>query len=124
MKNVYESILAIIDNGVNSVTTEELEAVRAFASDWADKTAENAKKKAENAQFYAAAKTIVLRVLKNAASPMSIADITRAVMAAEDCPNDVKAARIQYGILHYWTDEIAVIKNGKNPNTYTLKGKA
>ena len=124
MKNVYESILAIIDNGVNSVTAEELEAVRAFASDWADKTAENAKKKAENAQFYAAAKVIVMRVLKNAASPLTIADITKAVMAAEDCPSGVKPPRIQYGILHYWTDEIAVIKNGKNPNTYTLKEKA
>ena len=124
MKNVYESILAIIDNGVNSVTAEELEAVRTFASDWTDKMAENAKKKAENAQFYAAAKTIVMRILKNAASPMTIADITKAVMTAEDCPNGVKSARIQYGILNYWTDEIAVIKNGKNPNTYTLKEKA
>ena len=124
MKNVYESILAIIDNGVNSVTAEELEAVRAFATDWADKTAENVKKKAENAQFYAAAKVVVVRVLKNAASPLTIADITKAVMAAEDCPSGVKPPRIQYGILHYWTDEIAVIKNGKNPNTYTLKEKA
>ena len=124
MKNVYEAILAIIDNGVNSVTAEELEAVRAFATDWADKTAENAQKKAENAQFYAAAKAIVMRILKNSASPMTIADIAKAVMAAEDCPSGVKPARIQYGILHYWTDEIAVIKNGKNPNTYTLKEKA
>lgn len=124
MKNVYESILAIIDNGTQSVTAEELEAVRAFASDWADKTAENAKKKAENAQFYAAAKVIVMRILENAVSPLTVAEITKAIMAAEDCPNGVKPARIQYGILNYWTDEIAVIKNGKNPNTYTLKGKA
>lgn len=114
MKNVYESILAILNN--ETTTAEEFESVRTFATN-------QLKEKAEKRAFYDELKPIVLRVLSQCEEPITCAALDGYVQAEQDCPQGTSRSRIQYGILHYWQEDIETIKNGRNANTYRIAVK-
>lgn len=120
MKNVYEAILAILDSGMKAVTAEEIQGVRDFAEKGKERQDANEQAKAETAKFYNDLEAVVIRVLGANDEPMTMAQLVPLVTADSACPPDTTRARIQYGISHKW-NTVESIRNGRNPNTYTLK---
>ena len=66
---------------------------------------------------YEQAKPIVLSAIANA--PLTAKEIFAA--CEDNLPDGFTANKVQYGLLHYWTDEVAKIDNGKAPFTYQVK---
>ena len=66
---------------------------------------------------YEQAKPIVLSAIADA--PLTVKDIF--AVCEDELPNDFTASKIQYGLLHYWNDEVVKIDNGKGPFTYQVK---
>lgn len=71
--------------------------------------------KAQRAKTYDLIKSRVFEILGLASEPMTVSEIF------EKCkPCGYTSGQIQYGLTHYWTDEIEITR-GK-VNTYSLKG--
>ena len=66
---------------------------------------------------YEQAKPIVLSTIANA--PLTVKDIF--AVCEDELPDGFTASKIQYGLLHYWNDEVVKIDNGKAPFTYQVK---
>lgn len=71
----------------------------------------------EKINEYELAKPFVFSAIADA--PLTAKEI---FCACEDnLPEGFTANKIQYGLLHYWVDEIIKIDNGRNPYTYRIK---
>ena len=66
---------------------------------------------------YEQAKPIVFSVIAD--TPMTVKDIFTA--CEDELPEGFSSHKIQYALLHYWTDEVVKIDNGKAPFTYQVK---
>ena len=66
---------------------------------------------------YERAKPIVLSAITGVA--LTVKDIF--TTCENDLPEGFTASKIQYALLHYWTDEVVKIDNGKGPFTYQVK---
>lgn len=107
-KNTVEMMYAYL-NG----QTVDMDALRA------DVNAEYEKLTAVSAaktEMYNAAREVVLAALTE---PLTAKEVYERVAA--DLPEGMTAHKVQYGLLHYWTDDVDKVDNGKNPNTYVRK---
>ena len=76
-----------------------------------------------------AAKTSAKMDAYERAKPIVLSAITGVALTVKDifttCENDLPegftTSKIQYGLLHYWNDEVDKIDNGKGPFTYQVK---
>ena len=66
---------------------------------------------------YEQAKPIVLSAITGVA--LTVKDIF--TTCENDLPEGFTANKVQYGLLHYWADEVVKIDNGKAPFTYQVK---
>ena len=66
---------------------------------------------------YEQAKPIVFAAITDTA--LTVKDIFTACEG--ELPEGFTSHKIQYGLLHYWNDEVNKIDNGKNPFTYQVK---
>ena len=66
---------------------------------------------------YEQAKPIVFSAITDTA--LTVKDIFTA--CEDELPDGFTASKIQYGLLHYWADEVVKIDNGKAPFTYQVK---
>ena len=66
---------------------------------------------------YDQAKPIVFAAIANA--PLTVKEIFAA--CENSLPVGFTTNKIQYGLLHYWNDEVVKIDNGKAPFTYQVK---
>ena len=78
-----------------------------------------AKKANVNRNAYNNAKIAVLSVINDV--PKTDKEIYESVKAI--LPLNFSQSKVRYGLLHFWTDEVTVIDNGRNPNTYVKKVK-
>ena len=65
---------------------------------------------------YTVARPVVLAALSE---PMTVKDVFEKVQS--DLPEGFTAARVQYGLLNYWADEVVKQDCGKNANLYVRK---
>lgn len=66
---------------------------------------------------YEQAKPIVISAITGVA--LTVKDIF--TTCENDLPKDFTTSKVQYGLLHYWADEVVKIDNGKAPFTYQAK---
>lgn len=66
---------------------------------------------------YEQAKPIVFAAIADTA--LTVKDIFAA--CEDELPEGFTSHKIQYGLLHYWNDEVVKIDNGKAPFTYQVK---
>ena len=66
---------------------------------------------------YEQAKPFIFAAIADA--PLTVKDIFAA--CEDNLPDGFTANKIQYGLLHYWNDEVVKIDNGKSPFTYQVK---
>lgn len=76
--------------------------------------------KAEKSALYELAKETVLEVLRTASGPATVAEIFEACQA--QLPADFSKSKVQYGLTHYWMEEVEKIE-GK-VNSYRIKERA
>lgn len=74
-----------------------------------------AEKAAANRALYDAAKDVVLANLSE--TPVTVAELYEQVK--DELPNGFSRSKVQYGMLHYWNDE--VVKYDSSPATYACK---
>ena len=75
-----------------------------------------AEEKARKSALYAQAKDIVLDVIRIANNPVTASEIFD---NCDTLPEGFTKAQVQYGLTHYWVDD--VVKHEGKVNTYTLK---
>ena len=106
MRNSSIRTLYAFFHGEN-VNLDEVKAdVEAFMKD-------DIAKRAATTQRYNVLKERVMNVLTE--TPITMREL------APKVGSDVSDAQIQYGIRNFWTDEVGVIDNGRNPKTYYRK---
>ena len=77
----------------------------------------NDRVKAEKTALYEQAKEAVLEVLRTASGPATVAEIFEA--CESQLPDGFSKSKVQYGLTHYWTEEVEKIE-GK-VNSYRMK---
>jgi len=77
----------------------------------------NDRVKAEKAALYDQAKEVILEVLRTASGPATVAEIFEA--CESQLPAGFSKSKVQYGLTHYWTEEVEKIE-GKI-NSYRMK---
>ena len=77
----------------------------------------NDRAKAEKSALYEQAKEPVLEVIRTASGPATVAEIFEACQA--QLPAGFSKAKVQYGLTHYWKEEVEKIE-GK-VNSYRIK---
>jgi len=108
-KSTYEAIYAAL----SSVEFESKETIMAEVYKEIHKGEEA---KAAKAALYEMAKPIVLEGLRVAGAPVTVAELYDEVKG--ELPEGFTKAQVQYGITHYWTDE--VVKHEGKTMSYTL----
>ena len=97
-----------------------------IAANFSDKTAMTELEKelhrgeaerAAKAALYESAKNVVLEGLRIAKVKVSVAELYEEIK--DELPRGFSKAQVQYGLSHYWTDE--VVKTEGKVNTYQLK---
>lgn len=109
-KSTMEALYAVLNTG--AAVTDELR--NEFNAEY-ERTA--AKSRA-NAAMYDEAHD----ALMNAAEwdkPMTAAELAETF--ADVLPDGFTKSKVQYALLHYWTDEVEKHENGKNAYTYSRK---
>ncbi len=76
-----------------------------------------AEEKARKASLYEQAKPIVMGVLESTSSPVPVSEIFDSCVGL---PEGFSKAQVQYGLTHYWADEVTKVE-GK-VNSYILRG--
>lgn len=109
-KSTYETIYVAL----SSVEFESKETVMAELYKEIHKGEEA---KAAKAAQYEAVKSIVLGSLRIAGAPVTIAELYEEIKG--ELPEGFTKAQVQYGITHYWTDEIT--KHEGKTMSYSLK---
>ena len=108
------TIVALYNYFVNSDDTVDLStAVEDIRAEY-ERTAAKAQ---ATANAYDTAKPIVLGVITD--NPMTVKDIYAA--CEDSLPEGFTSHKIQYGLIHYWVDDVVKHDNGKNPFTYSAK---
>ena len=74
--------------------------------------------KAQKMALYESAKPVVLATLASATAPITVAELFDS--CSVDLPEGFTKNQVQYGLTHYWTDEVA--KTEGKVNSYSLKG--
>lgn len=108
-----KNTLEAIRNYLNGDETADLSALREEVN--AEWERLNAKATA-NRNAYDEAKEVAFEVMGE--TPMTAKEI---FAATKEWPQGFTAAKIQYGLLHYWNDEVVKHDNGKNAFTYSVK---
>ena len=72
-----------------------------------------------NRNAYNNARIVVLSVVDDV--PKTDKEIFEKVKTS--LPSGFSQSKVRYGLLHFWTDDVTVIDNGRNPNTYVRKVK-
>lgn len=110
-KNILESLHSYL----NGDTTVDITEARDYINAEFEKQANVSQAKAD---AYAAAKPIVLSAIKDEAHTAK--EIFEAV--SDSLPEGFTAAKVQYGLLHYWMADVTKIPGeGKAPNTYKAR---
>ena len=108
-KSSYEAIYAAL-TAINYDNAEVMEDLRKEIN-------RSAEAKARKANEYEQAKEIVLEALRMATKPLTVAEIF------ENCENDLPEGftknKVNYGLTHYWTDE--VVKTEGKVNSYSMR---
>ena len=112
-----KEIMNTIYNALNTVDFENKPAVMEALEKELHK---NDRIKAEKAALYEQAKKPVFEVLHAAFNPATVAEIFEACKA--QLPEGFTKNKIQYGLSHYWTEEVEKIE-GK-VNSYRIKERA
>ena len=73
--------------------------------------------KAAKVALYDAAKVVVLEALRVANVPVTVAELYEE--CKDELPRGFTKSQVQYGITHYWTEE--VVKTEGKVNTYSLR---
>ena len=107
------TITALYNYFVNSDDTVDLSAV---VEDIRAEYERTAAKSQAKASAYDEAKPIVFGVMTE---PMTVKEIF--AKCEDELPDGFTASKVQYGLLHYWNDEVVKIDNGKGPFTYQVK---
>lgn len=108
------TITALYNYFVKNDDTIDLSAV---VEDIRNEYEKSAAKASAKMDAYEQAKPIVLSAI--AGTPLTVKDI---FTTCEDVlPDGFTASKVQYGLLHYWNDEVVKIDNGKAPFTYQVK---
>ena len=108
------TITALYNYFVKNDSTIDLSAVVEDIRAEYEKSAAKANAKMD---AYEQAKPIVLSAIANTA--LTVKDIF--AVCEGNLPDGFTASKVQYGLLHYWTDEVVKIDNGKAPFTYQAK---
>ena len=108
------TITALYNYFVKNDDTIDLSAV---VEDIRSEYEKSAAKASAKMDAYEQAKPIVLAAIADTA--LTVKDIFAA--CEDELPDGFTASKIQYGLLHYWADEIDKIENGKGPFTYKVK---
>lgn len=111
-----KSTLESIRNYLNGDTSVDLDTLREEVNDEYNRLTAKAR---ANADMYATAATFVLPVLSTEVG-MTAKEIHAACSA--DLPEEFSVNKVQYLLLHQLADRVVKHDNGKNANTYTLKG--
>ena len=109
-KSTYEAIYT-------ALSSVEFEAKETVMAELYKEIHKGEEAKAAKVALYDMAKPIVLKGLRVAGVPVTIAELYEEVKG--DLPEGFTKAQVQYGISHYWTEEIEKIE-GK-VNSYRLK---
>ncbi len=108
------TITALYNYFVKNDDTIDLSAV---VEDIRTEYEKSAAKASAKMDAYEQAKPIVLSAIADTA--LTVKDIFTA--CEDELPDGFTASKIQYGLLHYWMDEVDKIDNGKGPFTYKVK---
>ena len=110
-----KNTLIALYNYLNGDTSIDLTEARAEITAEYEKQVNASKAKTD---AYEAAKPIVLDAIKDNA--LTAKDIYAAI--SDSLPENFTPAKIQYGLLHYWVDDVEKIPGeGKAPNTYKAR---
>ena len=96
-----------MQNGLPSDVVDAVDEIRA-------ELAKDEEEKAGKVAIYEAIREVVFKHLGSA--PMTLADLFAA--CESELPAGTKKGQVQYGLTHYWTDEIVKIENPKSANEY------
>ena len=108
------TITALYNYFVKNDDTIDLSAV---VEDIRAEYEKSAAKASAKMDAYEQAKPIVFAAIADTA--LTVKDIFTA--CEDELPDGFTASKIQYGLLHYWMDEVDKIDNGKGPFTYRAK---
>ena len=108
------TITALYNYFVKNDDTIDLSAV---VEDIRTEYEKSAAKASAKMDAYEQAKPIVLSAIADTA--LTVKDIF--AVCENELPDGFTASKVQYGLLHYWTDEVVKIDNGKAPFTYQVK---
>ena len=108
------TITALYNYFVKNDDTIDLSAV---VEDIRTEYEKSAAKTTAKMDAYEQAKPVVFSAIANA--PLTVKDIF--AVCENELPDGFTANKIQYGLLHYWTNEVVKIDNGKAPFTYQVK---
>lgn len=116
MKEIIEIIEKLVDN--DPVTEPEYNTYLKWMQEMKEQIEKEEAEKQERKEMYQTAWEYVRDYLKaNGASTVSA--IHTAICKEPGYPETVTRARIQYGLLHYWTEWVEV--SDEKPKTYSLK---
>ena len=107
-----KSTLSALVSYLNGETIVNLDEIRAELEKELNKGAEKA---AANRALYDTAKDVVLANLSK--TPVTVAELYEQIK--DELPDGFSRSKVQYGMLHYWNDE--VVKYDGSPATYTRK---
>ena len=106
--------LSTIKNALSTIDFENKDAVMADLDKELNRYAE---RKAQKANEYEQAKEVVFDAMRVAGKPITVAEIY------DECsgylPEGFTKSKVQYGLTHYWNEEIVVVK--EKVNIYALK---
>lgn len=99
------------------LSTVEFEGKETVMADLSKDINRYAERKAQKASEYEQAKELVFDAIRIANKPVTVAEIF------EECeqylPDGFSKSKVQYGLTHYWADEVTVTKD--KVNAYALK---
>ena len=108
------TITALYNYFVKNDDTVDLSAV---VEDIRTEYEKSAAKASAKMDAYEQAKPFVLSAIADTA--LTVKDIF--AVCENNLPDNFTASKVQYGLLHYWNDEVDKIDNGKGPFTYKVK---
>lgn len=99
------------------LSTVEFENKDAIMADLSKDINRYAERKAQKASEYEQAKGIVFDIMRTASNPLTVAEIFE--KCSQYLPDGFTKSKVQYGLTHYWMDEVVVTKD--KVNAYALK---
>ena len=119
-KTTMQFIAAYLNDNVPYADDVERAALESAIAELNIELNRGAEAKARKASEYEQAKEIVLEVLRMTTKPLTVAEIFDE--CEKDLPEGFTKNKVNYGLTHYWTDE--VVKTEGKVNSYQLKERA